>query len=265
MNEHELMLTSMLQCERQDLYLNPLVLNSFQKKRLSQMQQRRHNGEPLQYIIGSTRFLDFDLDVDDGVLIPRPETELLVDAVLKEVATRSKDDLWILDLGTGSGNIAISLASYLPQSHVMALDISSKAIALAAKNARQHGVSNRIVFKNMCLLRFLNTGFADTKKFDIIVSNPPYIAVDHLSSLPKDVQYEPREALAAGVQGLDFIRPIIERAGRWLKTDGLLALEFADGQLPLIQEIFTWSSYYKEIMYGRDYTLTDRYVVARKC
>ena len=264
MNETELMLTTILGCERHQLYVRPPILNPDQKRLLTEMEKRRQGNEPLQYILGSTRFLDFDLKVREGVLIPRPETELLVDAVIKEAKTSSRYPRRILDLGTGCGNIAISLAHYFSESHVTALDISSQAIELALENARVHGVVDRITYKKQCFMEFLNRTFPQEDMFDIIVSNPPYVAEKEMESLPLDVKREPREALAAGPQGFRLIKPIIENAGRALVTGGILAIEFGDGQLPHIKEIFGQAGYYGPINFGRDYTLSPRYVIARK-
>lgn len=185
---------------------------------------RLRRGLPLAYVLGSREFLGLPLAVAPGVLIPRPETEELVQYAAaffeREQAVR------ILDVGTGSGNIAIGLARLLPKSSVLALDISPDALKIARKNARSWGVSHRTAFSRGTLFR-LPRGL---EPFDMLISNPPYIPTARLGALDRTVRREPRLALDGGPDGLRHLRAIIAQAPGLLKRAGVIALEIDDGQ-----------------------------------
>jgi release factor glutamine methyltransferase len=187
---------------------------------------RRLRREPIQYITGEQEFYGLKLKVTPAVLIPRPETENLVEAVLKLLP---KDrPLKIADVGTGSGAIAIALAVHLPQAEIAALDISVEALAVADANAREHKVADRVRFLKSDLLDGLNPGAAT---LDAVVSNPPYVAESDRSTLHPEVrEYEPAEALFAGGAGLDIYRRLVPEAYKYLKPQGLMALEIGHGQ-----------------------------------
>lgn len=180
---------------------------------------RRAAHEPVAYIAGVREFWTREFEVDRSVLIPRPETELIVEAVIERDHKRPR----ILDIGTGSGCLAVTLAAELPEAHVVATDVSADAIAVARRNAERHGVAARVLFVLTNLLDNLPSGF------DIIVSNPPYVA--RASQLPPDViQYEPHAALYGGEDGLEAIRVLIREARAHLAAGGLFVVEFGFGQ-----------------------------------
>jgi release factor glutamine methyltransferase len=188
---------------------------------------RRLAGEPVQYITGRAAFRHLDLTVDRRALIPRPETELLVEAVLEYLA----EQVWtqrpprVLDLGTGSGCIALAVASEHPSARLLAVDASEEALALARTNAHELGLESRVQFLQGAW--FDRLGADD--RFDVVVSNPPYVSPDEEHELPRDVrEWEPRAALFAAEDGLADLREIIEAAPRHLLTGGLLALELAE-------------------------------------
>jgi release factor glutamine methyltransferase len=187
---------------------------------------RRLRHEPIQYITGQQEFYGLTLHVTPAVLIPRPETEHLIEAVLKLLPPDKP--LRIADIGTGSGAIAIALAAHLPQATIIALDISREALTIAATNAGEHNVASRIQFLQSDLLSVFDH---PAETFDAIVSNPPYIPESDRSTLHPQVRdHEPAAALFAGETGLDIYRRLIPQALNALKPNGLLALEFGHGQ-----------------------------------
>ncbi len=263
MTEEELMLSSLLDCRRIDLYVDPKPLSLRQEKKLIQMQLRRRQGEPLQYIVGSVEFMGLNFVVDSRVLIPRPETEILLERVLTLAQQLRSPHLRILDLGTGSGNIAISLAKFIDSSSVTAIDISPEAIELAKMNVKNHSVASKINFIHTDMIEYLSHYRAEEEPFDILVSNPPYIPCAQIHRLPKDVQCEPRIALDGGEDGLHFYRSIIERAPFILKRGGYLVLELGDGQKVVLEELLANSPGYQEINFYKDYCGIDRVLVAK--
>ncbi len=270
MTEEEQMLTAVLGCRRIDLVVDPQPLSDEEQNLLRLMRRRREGGEPLQYIIGHCDFMGTQLFVDERVLVPRPETEILVDTVVTMVRAaqalskgRAARTLRVLDLGTGSGNIAIALAKQLEGCRVTAVDISADAIALARRNAQCNGVEENIEFVRADMNDFLKDTMAP-ESFDMIISNPPYIATDQIAALPADVRREPRIALDGGADGLDFYRRIIGAAHRGLAGRGILFMEIGDGQAAGIEDIFREAPYYAHIRFQEDYTQTKRIVMAEK-
>ncbi|MFA5059862.1 MAG: peptide chain release factor N(5)-glutamine methyltransferase [Candidatus Omnitrophota bacterium] len=260
MTEQELILIDLLKCRRVDLYARDVDLTQNQEEQLSKIQDRRKSGEPLQYILGRTTFLNTELLVDARVLIPRPETELLVEALIKK--SRSfKRDLRILDIGTGSGNIAIALAKNIPNAFLTAVDISLDALDLAKVNAQLNGVSDKINFTQSDLFSGLEQE-AISEKFDIIVSNPPYIKKEDIGRLPADVRREPVIALDGGEDGLEFYRRIIAHAQGFLNPGGFLALEMGDGQKFFLEKIFAQHKNFQVTEFIKDYVNTDRIIIA---
>jgi release factor glutamine methyltransferase len=223
----ELLLLHTLQIPRVTLVAHPgQELTPDQRTHYANNITRRLHHEPIQYITGQQEFYGLLLNVTPAVLIPRPETEHLVEAVLKLLP--AKNPLKIADIGTGSGAIAIALATHLPQAEIIALDISTEALAVATTNAREQKVADRIKFLQSDLLAALEH---EAATFDAIVSNPPYIPESDRTTLHPQVRdHEPATALFGGKTGLDIYRRIIPQAYNALKPNGLLALEIGYGQ-----------------------------------
>jgi release factor glutamine methyltransferase len=222
---------------------------------------RRLVHEPIQYITGEQEFYGLALRVTPAVLIPRPETEHLVEAVLSEMKLATLDPaapLHILDIGTGSGAIAIALAHHLPQAHVTAIDLSPAALDIATANAARHNIIGHIRFLESDLLEALPPG----EGFDAIVSNPPYVATDDRETLHPQVRdHEPATALFAGATGLDIYRRLIPQARAALKPNGLLALEIGHDQRDAIAGLLAdWNA----VRFVDDLQQIPRVALARK-
>jgi release factor glutamine methyltransferase len=221
---------------------------------------RRQSGEPLQYITGHAEFFGLSFAVAPGVLIPRPETEHLVEEVQSLAQQQPQiPHLKIADVGTGSGAIAIALAHQLPQSHLTAVDLSPQALAIARENARQNQVADRITFLEGDLLAPLAG-----QSFNIIVSNPPYIPLSDLPSLSVEVRdHEPHSALFAGTDGLAIYQCLIPDAYPLLHPGGWLALEIGYGQQPAIAHLLQQSGY-TQIHFLPDYQGIPRVATAQR-
>ncbi len=190
--------------------------------------RRRAGGEPLQYITGRQEFYGLDFTVTPDVLIPRPETEFLVERAIELAGDRA---LTIVDVGTGSGCVAVALAFYLPAARVIATEISPPALRVARSNAERHNVAERIIFLEGDLLEPL-AGLELESAVDLLVSNPPYVPERDRAGLQTEVRdYEPEGALFGGDEGLDFYRRLLAEGGRVVKPCGHLALEIGYGQL----------------------------------
>jgi len=235
MNELELILTDILKCSRTDLYLNSpsIAFGERELRSFEKVLKDRGRLNPIQYILGHTEFMGLELKVKKGVLIPRPETEILVETIVEEAKNLSPK---ILDIGTGSGCIAIALAKFLKKADIIATDISREAIDVATQNAKLHKVDKNIRFLHSDL--FSNRFFKKDVKFDIIVSNPPYVPKFEIGLFDKKVINEPKIALDGGVDGLDFYRRFNREANRFLEKEGLLFLELGNEQAERIKEIF---------------------------
>ena len=226
--EHRLaarmLLAHVLGCSTTDLYVHPeRTLDAAQRARYAALVARRAGHEPVPYLTGRQPFLDLDLLVDERVLIPRPETERLVECAIE--AARRWAQPRIADIGTGSGAIAISLARHVPGAEVCAIDRSPDAIEVARQNARRHGVAGRITFVSGDLLAPL------PGPVHLIVANLPYVSQPEYDALPAGIRcYEPRQALLAGADGLDAIRALLRTAGPYLVEDGVLLLEIGAAQ-----------------------------------
>lgn len=251
----ELLLAEILNCKRLDLYLKfdqPLKENEVDIYR--EWISRRGKFEPLQYITGKVEFYGLPFKVTRNVLIPRPETEILVEEVLKY--SKEKPGLKILDIGTGSGNIPIALAKNLDSAEIFSTDISDKAIEIAKENAILNGVDSKIRFLHSDINHIsFNTGF-----FDLIVSNPPYVSIDEYSTLQKEItNYEPAIALTDNNDGLDFYRLIAERSNSILKRGGKIFMEIEQGQNSAVEKILS-SNNFINIHFIKDYQQIDRIV-----
>ncbi len=193
--------------------------------RYQQLLERRINREPLQYIVGETEFYGLRLLTTNVALIPRPETEILVEEVLKEVRSRGTTSARILDIGTGSGAIALAIATHLPNAQLFGIDISDAAIDLAKKNQERLALTN-ITFEQKDIFRDLSS----LGSFDAIVSNPPYIPILEMPELEPELrEHEPHIALTDGNDGLSFYRKVAELAPMMLRNNGFLAVEIGFG------------------------------------
>ncbi len=265
MNADELLLSAVRKCQRVDLYADPRPLTPQEQETYDALRARYQNGEPLQYVLGKCDFLGNILSVDPSVLIPRPETEILVDTIIQRLKeNKSAKPCRILDLGTGSGNIAIALARTIEGCQITALDISEDAISVATRNAAANGVATRVEFLREDMRASLVANRAWIRNFDCIVSNPPYIKTSALRNLPQDVQQEPRLALDGGLDGLRFYETIIRRAHQYLKPEGFLFFEIGDDQAGAVKALLEKNPFYRNICFYPDHTQTDRVVSAQK-
>ncbi|MCH7494713.1 MAG: peptide chain release factor N(5)-glutamine methyltransferase [Candidatus Marinimicrobia bacterium] len=256
----ELLLSHTLGKRRIDLYLEyDRVISTSETIQYKSLLKERGRRKPVQYILGETEFMGLTLRVDQTVLIPRPETEQMVEAALEILEDKHKIELNILDVGTGSGNIAIALASCLESASITALDASEEAIELAVANAERNGVGGKIKF---LVHDFISTGFPDGA-YDMIISNPPYVSLDSFKSLPPEVrEWEPEAALTDYSDGLDFIKKIISLSSDSLKTGGTLLMEIGgDHQKEQVTELMKKAGY-SEMNVGEDYNSHARFVSA---
>jgi len=256
----EVLLSACLQKDRTRFHIDreqPLTEEDFQKFR--RLIERRRCGEPVAYIVGRKEFWSLSLEVNSHVLIPRPETEILVEEVLKVCSGLKAGKLRILEIGTGSGAISISLAHELKNAQIVATDISQDAINVASRNAEINNVANQISFL------WGNLFEPVSGKFDIIVSNPPYISKDEYDRLPTGVRdFEPELALLSGADGTVFHGEIIKAGGIYLKAGGWIFMEIGAGQKDRVEYMLNASNLYDNIAFRADYARIERVSVARR-
>jgi release factor glutamine methyltransferase len=217
---------------------------------------RRVDGVPLAHLAGSKEFWSIPFEVSPSVLVPRPETETLVEKVLE---LSSREDEAIVDVGTGSGCIAIALAKELPRARIHAVDVSERALRVARRNAARHRARQVRFFRSDLLSAFRGTGV----RFDFIVSNPPYVSRSEWEALPAEVRdYEPRRALLAGESGLELIERLVRRAATFLRPGGHLIFEIGDGQRDKVLGLF--GKRWTEIETAWDLAGKPRVITARR-
>ncbi|RLB12649.1 MAG: peptide chain release factor N(5)-glutamine methyltransferase [Deltaproteobacteria bacterium] len=255
----EILLSFVLGVERQTLYINyHKKLDKEVIQNYCSLIQRRIRGEPIQYIIGKKEFWALEFDVSPSVLIPRPETEILVEHAI--MAIKDTKGAHILDLGTGSGVIAITMAKELPDAKIWALDISMEAIGVAIHNAKKHGVLNSIRFIRGDLwepLRCMDL------QFHLIVTNPPYIPREDYEQLPKEIKdWEPRIALNGGAGGLSLIKRIIKEAANFLLPNGSIFIEMSPQQVNSAIELLKKTNRFHSVEGITDYSHQLRIVKA---
>ncbi len=254
----EVILAFVLQASRQDLYLKseePLPASTF--RQYLALVARRRNREPVAYLTGEKEFLSLSFKVDRNVLIPRPETEILAEEAIAIKPRR------IIDVGTGSGAIAVSLAYYLPESRVWATDISPQALPVARFNAARHRVSDRVSFHQGRLLEPVAAAESGSR-FDLITANLPYIPSPEMDNLPLEVRnYEPVEALDGGADGLTWYRELAPGALELLRTGGALLLEAGPAQT-VEMSAFLAGTGYRDIEVIKDLAGFDRVIKAFK-
>lgn len=258
-----LLLSHVLEVDKSYLYLNlDSEIPGDRLKRFYEIVEKRAKGYPLQYILGSQEFMGLEFHVEEGVLVPRPDTEVLVERIIELVKSgKTESGPKILEIGTGSGAIAVSLAYYIEDAEVYSVDIDETPVRVAAENAKRHGVENRTHFLHGSLFEPLNQ-LGDIA-YDIIVSNPPYIKTEEIEKLQLEVSvFEPKLALDGGDDGLVFYRAISGGGLRYLKSGGMLAFEIGHDQKESLVEIMDKD--YRDIETIADYGGNDRVVIGYK-
>jgi release factor glutamine methyltransferase len=252
----EVLLADILNCKRLELYLmydRPLTEKELTEYR--EYLKRRSKFEPTQYIIGTVEFYGLEFKVSPAVLIPRPETEILVESVINSV--NKEDELLIMDIGSGSGNINIAIAVNLPNAYVTGIEISEPAITIAKENLKKYDCNERVSFLNIDILSVNRDELSDV---DIIVSNPPYVSKEDYGKIQKEIlNYEPDIAVTDFHDGFKFYRKIISLAAQILKPNGKIFLEIAQSQSKKINKIMKEHNF-KEISIVKDYQKIDRVI-----
>lgn len=251
----EILLSHVLQKERIYLYahydepMNPEELAAYReliKKRASRLS--------VAHILGTKAFMGLDFKVTDDVLVPRPETEMLVETVV--TMSKGQDEISILDIGTGSGAIILSILQYLPGANGTGVDISPAALTIAAQNGVSLGLAERVTWRESNLLTQV-----ELKEYDWLVSNPPYLTQDDMQRLQPEVRHDPKLALYGGPDGLDVYRAIAAQSPAYVKAGGHCAVEIGAGQGPAVRDIFTAGDAYVYVKTVPDYGGIDRVLV----
>jgi len=263
--EAEILLSYFLEMSRSEIYLNSdRVLKDIEKAQLEKKIQKRIEKIPLQYINKHQEFMGMDFLVEKGVLIPRPETEILVEEVIRKLKNyKCSNSLRVADLGTGTGIIAVSIAKFIEDVIIYATDISKKSLQIALKNAQKHGCKDKIIFLQGDLFEpFM--GKIKKNSLDGIISNPPYIDSHDFESLPPEIKdNEPKVALDGGIDGLDYYCKIIKKSPQYLKKNGFIALEVGLNQSKIVKElIIKENNFNQNIEITKDYLGIERVVIA---
>jgi release factor glutamine methyltransferase len=255
----ELLLGHVLGLDRPSLHLHPQrAIEANELAAFRTCVERRLRREPVQYITGIQEFWSLTLNVTPAVLIPRPETELLIEAVIEIAHGAGMETLRIADVGTGSGAVAIALARELPKALIVAGDLSGAALRVARENALRHHVAERVHFVGADLLAPFSRSV-----FDVVVTNPPYVKSSDVPLLPREIHdYEPRAALDGGVDGLASIRAIIHGAPACLRPMGVLVLEMGAGQARSVAALVSETKRFRGHRILKDYSGIDRVLVA---
>jgi release factor glutamine methyltransferase len=260
----ELLLSNVLALRRIDLYVQfSRVIEEEQLARLRDLTKRAGLHEPVAYLVGKTEFYSLEIEVTRDCLIPRPETELLVQRTIEFLRTREGPQ-YVCDLCTGSGCIAVAVARNFPAAKVVGADISTGALAVAARNVSKHGLEERLQLHSGDLFDAL-VPHVDVTSFDVITSNPPYVSEADYEKLDKNVkEYEPKEALWAGPEGLDVYKRIFEKIDPFLKPGGGLFLEISYAQGRTVPRLLEQTGLFADIKVEKDVHANDRLVTARK-
>ena len=260
----ELLLSNVLGLKRIELYTRyNEPVGAEQLARLRDLVKRAGGHEPVVYLVGKTEFYSMEFEVTPDCLIPRPETELLVQRAIEFLRGRGGPQQ-VCDLCTGCGVIAVAIAANVPTARVVATDISAPALSVAARNVEKHQLQERVELLQGDLFEPVIPPL-DATPFDLIASNPPYVSDAEYEALEKNVRdYEPRIALHAGADGLDVYRRISEKAGQFLKPGGILLLEIGYTQGPTVRELLERTQAFATIEVEKDFQKHDRLVVALK-
>ncbi len=262
-NECERLLEHLLKCSRAELYLKMDEPLTFEKKKLFQdwIFQRRQR-MPLGYILGEAYFWDLKLEVGVGCLVPRPETEILVESVIRLTGLSQKASFDFLDFGAGSGAVSIVLLRHFEKARAVLLEISSQAAHFAAENLEKYQLQDRanLVVSN----GFEWLEHQRNLKWDLIISNPPYLSHADLKIAEPELFFEPDQALNGGIDGLDYYRRLIQEAAGYLNAGGWLALEMGVNQAEAIADLVRASKHWQEPLIIKDYLGIDRVIMAEK-
>ncbi len=260
----EMLLSHALGLKRIELYTQfDRVVEKDALDRLHDLVKRAGNHEPVAYLVGRTEFYSLEMEVTADCLIPRPETELLVQRAIEFLRTREGEQ-HVCDLCTGCGCIAIATAKGCPNTRVVATDLCDKALAVAARNVAKHGLQERVELLCGDLFDPLVPQL-DATQWDLIVCNPPYVSTAEYETLDKNVKdYEPQRALLAGEDGLDVYRRLCEQIDRFLKPDGALMLEIGCTQGPGVRDLLERTALFATIAIKKDHQHHDRLIIARR-
>ena len=255
--DSEILLSNLIKRDKKHIILNPKeLLNSKQLNKFKSLIERRKKGEPIAYLINKKEFWKDEFFVNKDVLIPRPDTELIIEQVLKIYS--KEEQLQALDIGTGSGCILLSILKERPNFYGTGIDISKKSINVSKFNAKQLNLMNRVKFFNSSVDNF------KIGKYDLIVSNPPYIELLNLKYLEKDVvNFEPKLALSGGLDGFSKIRKVISKAKKLIKKNGKFILEIGFNQKNKVKQILKEEGFYVNKAV-KDYGNNDRCIVSTK-
>ncbi|MFN3966510.1 MAG: peptide chain release factor N(5)-glutamine methyltransferase [Endomicrobiia bacterium] len=240
--ESQIIMTNVLNCDRLHVLLNlDKEISKKQKKQFEEYINLRAQNYPLAYIIGKKEFMGFEFIISHDVFIPRQETEFLVEETIKTYSSLPKRKikrLQIVDIGTGCGNIAISLAKFIPFANITGIDISKRSIEIAILNSKKHNVYNKIKFIQKDFIKF-NKAFKSEDKFDFIISNPPYVSENEFKFLQREIFYEPKISLYGGKDGLSFYRQIADFSRKHLQKNGLTIVELSYNNSKKVIDIFS--------------------------
>lgn len=259
--EAELIVCYLLDVDKVYLYTHPnRIVDKKVVDKFDNLIEKRNEGYPIQYILENQEFMGLDFHVGEGVLVPRPDTEILVEYIIKIAKKWNEKKLNIMDIGTGSGAITLSLAYYIKNAYIYSVDISEEAIKIARKNKKKMKLEEKVKLINKDILE----GFPEIdKKIDVIVSNPPYIPSKDIDNLQIEIsKYEPRLAFDGGDDGLVFYRYITEKSKEKLTSDGLLCYEIGYDQAISVKNIMEQNGF-KDIEILKDLSGRDRVVVGR--
>jgi release factor glutamine methyltransferase len=261
----ELLLSHIVGLKRIELYTQfDRTVPSDQLDHLRDLVKRAGQNEPVAYLVGRTEFYSMEIKVTPDCMIPRPETELLVERAIEFLRTRNTAAQFVCDLCTGSGCIAVAIAKNFSNASIIATDICDAALAVAAENIKKHQLTDRITLLCGDLFDPIISGL-DVNEFDLIVCNPPYVSTAEYNALDKNVKdYEPKKALFAGIDGLDVYYRVIENAPKFLKSDGALMLEIGYAQGKAVKELLEKTDEFTEIKIEKDFHNNDRIVTAKK-
>jgi release factor glutamine methyltransferase len=261
------LLAFILSCDRARLYTNPdEVIEDADIRKYKDVIYKRASHVPLQYITRRVEFMSLDFVVDEGALIPRPETEILVETVLNKAQDSEFSDknIIIMEIGTGSGNIAVSLAKNLNKAEIYTNDISLDALTLAKTNVQRHDVVDKVHLLHGDFFGIF-CNYAEKEHIDFIVSNPPYVSESEWNNLEPEVkEHEPWQALVGGKDGLHYYRQIIKDAGDWLRPGGYLVIEIGEEQANAIIKLMRNEEHYGEIEIIKDLQGKERIISARR-